>query len=105
MISERIPYISRRPNNMVKLSIHLAKSGSPPKFPNELTFPKPGPTFPIVAAAAEKAVNVLTLTALISKVEIRTITNYNAMYKTAEFAASGSTDHFPSFKGSTARGC
>ena len=48
--------ISNRPNSILMESTYLAASGSELKFPNELTSPKPGPTLPMVAMEAEKAV-------------------------------------------------
>ncbi|MPN55591.1 hypothetical protein SDC9_203275 [bioreactor metagenome] len=48
--------ISRRPSNMLAERMNFAASGIWLKLPNELTLPKPGPTFPSVAMDADKAV-------------------------------------------------
>ena len=49
--------ISRRPSSIFTVRTNFPAVGSPAKFPIELTSPKPGPTFPMVAMDAEKAVN------------------------------------------------
>ena len=52
--------ISRRPISILIDKTNLPRSGSDEKLLMELTFPKPGPTLPIVVMDAEKAVKLST---------------------------------------------
>jgi hypothetical protein len=89
------PYISRRPSSIVNDKIHFPAEGIWTKLLADPTVPRPGPTFPIVAAAPENAERPSRPIAVRRPAEKKTMPTYKQMYKMPEFAISSSTA-FPS---------
>ena len=98
------PYISRRPTSMVNDKIHFPAEGTWAKLLADPTVPRPGPTFPIVAAEPERAEMPSTPIAVRRPAEKNTMPTYKQIYRMPKFAMPSSTALPSSLIGITALG-
>ena len=99
------PKISTRPRSMVAVRTHLPRTGIWPKLLIEPTIPKPGPTFPMVAADPENAVRLSMPSAVNTRLERNTIPIYREIYNMPASSTSSLIAPLLIFGVMTALGC